>query len=282
MGQKRSRRHHYVAESFQKRFCSNANKLGYAERNTAGKIVLEERTPKGCFWEANLNTTLENDTPSDKLEKGFWWALDQDVSELLAEIDQIFASGKIPTIEGEALDQFKLMFATIARRSPDASALPSPVDIGLKYQQKLKSYFQAHGIHGQPKHEDPVWLRQNGRSILAKAKASSPKMVIGALREYVVRWAVPEGKSSFILGSKSVYRAHGGGGSGHLDDPKTQLYWPISPKLALVLLRAPSTQFPMVSSLPTHQVRAWNQNICKTSYSCGSHSQALLRSLLNR
>ena len=278
----RSKRHHYIAESFQNRFCEIPRQLWYAERNDLGTYTLEQRSPYGCFWARNMNTILVDGAPSGLLEKEFWGAVDQDVGDLLEWIDASFAAGVAPRIEGQALQDFKKLFAVVARRSPDATDLPDAAEVGSEYHGMLQSYFEDIGEKLLPKHSDPNWLKQNGRAILAKAKASFPGLVVEALHDYSVRWAVPGGKASFVLGSKAVYRAHGAGGTGHLADPLTELYWPVGPKLALVLLRLPHDNFPMVTELTQIRVRRWNEAICKESIAVGSHSRKLLASLLGR
>lgn len=276
----RSKRHHYIAESFQERFCTTPNSLWYAERNGAEQYKLERRSPFGCFWVRNLNTILVDDTPSDLLEKQFWGAVDQDVNDLLQDVDATFDSGNAPHIEGKALQDFKKLFAVVARRSPDATNMPGSTEVGDQYHEMLRDFFLESGHKLRPKHSDQIWLKQSGRAILAKAKASFPELVFEALNDYSVRWVVPEGNASFVLGSKSVYRAHGKSGSGHLNDPLTELYWPVSPKLALVLIRLPYRDFPLVTILPQQKVRSWNEAICKESVAIASHSKRLLVSLL--
>lgn len=281
MSQRRSKRHHYIAQSFQSRFCEQPDSIWYAERNQFGEFSLDQRSPFGCFWVKNLNTILVEDTPSDVLEKQFWGAVDQDLSHFLNRVDASFSSGNAPKIQGKALEDFKILFAVVARRSPDSSDLPEAVEVGCEYYEKLKTAFVETGHTMLAKHHDPIWHRQNGRAILAKAKASYPRLVVDALRDYSVRWAIPEGSSAFVLGSKFVYRAHGKGGSGHLEDPLTELYWPVSPKLALVLLRLPNKDFPMVTRLSQQRVRLWNEAICRDSIAVASHSKRLISSLFS-
>lgn len=278
----RSKRHHYISQSFQDRFCRTDGRIWYAERNDDGEFSLFDRTPYGCFWKPNLNTTMVDDRPSDELETGFWGDVDDQVAKFLQLVDRSFEDGRPPVLEGESLVRLKELITSVARRAPDATDLPDADELGEQFRSNISYLSREAGFRYDPKYDDRTWLRQTGRSILASAKAEYPKMVLEALQEYSVRWAVLEGKSSFILGSKSVYRAHGDRGSGHLADPKTELYWPIAPKLALVLLRPPSRDFPLVLRGSTQMVREWNMSICRESACVASHSKSLLVSLLGR
>lgn len=275
----RSKRHHYIPQSFQNRFCRPDGKLWYAQRVDAQKFSLYERTPFGCFWSSNLNTTMVDGKPSDELEREFWGNVDNTMADFVRWVDDSFSMSIPPKLLGQDLRYFGLFFALIARRSPDATELPNADEVGEQYQTQIKKMMQEMGHEAKPKYDDKNWLRQIGRDILARAKAEYPTLVVEALGNYSVRWAIPEKRASFILGSKNVYRAYNGG-SGHLEDPRTELFWPLSPKLALVMLQIPDRSFPMVVPARTEMVREWNLSICAGSSAIGSHSEKLMRSLL--
>ena len=281
-GHKRSKRHHFVAQSIQRRFYDKSiDKIWYSEKTETGFSEIEARTSYGCFWASNLNTTLVEDKPDDPLERGHWKTIDDYFDVFLKEVDQAFDHSKPLLLVDGRLDAFKEHFIYLAKRSPDSTDLPSADEMGEVYQAKIKAYAKQNGLDLLGKYDDPIWLRQNGRAILAESKASYSELVVKSLEDYSMCWAVPRGNSSFLLGSRNVYRA-GNKSSGHLDDPNTELFWPVSPKLALVLVRLPTSDFPRIGLLDQAIVRGWNEEIRNSSQSVASHSSQLLKSLLSQ
>lgn len=275
----RSKRHHYIPEVLQKRFCKEGGKLWYA-KNESKLLTFELLTPRGCFWERNLNTTMVDEKPSDRLETDFWKVVDDHLTDLLDETELAFRKGLKPVFRGQPLASLRELIVCMMRRAPDATDLPDAKKVGIEVEERIAEVFDEQGMARDDRSEDTVWLRQNGRHILASIKVTRPEKVLATLSVYSAVWAVAEQRSSFILGSRMVYRASNGG-TGHLDDPNTELFWPVSPKRAIVFLRKPHNM-PDIMPLGKDGVREWNEHIFEQSAAIASHSEALLRSLTKR
>jgi len=99
------------------------------------------------------------------------------------------------------------------------------------------------------------------------------------MADFVPRWAVIEGKNSFILSSLIAYRIGNGGHNG-LANPNMEIWMPIAPKYAIVMLQDPEGKITHRVSEPRVHVRKVNEFAVRNSSYVASHSHKLLRSLV--
>ena len=278
MSGKRSKRHHHNPIVLQKPFQSKPGKIWYAEKNKDGRFfVFEERNHESAFWERNYNTTIEDGRPSDRLETGFWGAVDDHLGKLVPKIDDALENSTIPLFSGEPLDSLYNLFAALMMRSPDILPDYDAAEMGREVAN------QTIELSTELSEKERTFLNssdrmvQNGRHIIAMSRVAEPTRVLAALREYEVRFVRSEARSAFILGSRLVYRI-GNGGNTHLDNPNTELWLPISPRSTVVLVKSrPET--PHCVEFSRAKVRKFNEYVCRSSSKVGSHSYKLLRSL---
>ncbi len=209
----RSKRHHYVPQCLQKWFCNAEGKIWYAEKGTNDQFVLEDdpRTPKGCFWEKNLNTILTAGGLSDAPEQVTWAKVDQDFSEFLAQAHSVLDTNRTPDISGDSLRELRLLLAMLMTRSPE---------LGPRLSELEKDYLA--GLRelspGNPESlqftEDCAQPKQAARHIRALAFAAPPPSVISELQRFIPCWGRIEGKHGFVLGSRIILPTGNGGPDG--------------------------------------------------------------------
>ncbi len=277
---RRSKRHHYVPKGLQNHFCGADNKIWYAERSADGFSALEERTPNGCFWEKNLNTTIGKNGLSENVEEE-WRDLDNELAPFLAHANEVLSNGSPPDLTEESVEKLRFFFAMLMTRSPEL--VPSVERIKQVYVSEVMGLATKLDILApdlRARTADPAFQAQAARHIRAEALGRVPEYSLEELRKFHPTWVIAEKKSAFILGSRMVY-ATGNGGPNGLLNPDTELWFPISQKHVLVLSRDQSKS-DKVFYLSGSRVRQWNRYILRTSErAVASHSERLLRSLLN-
>ncbi len=279
----RSKKHHFVPQCLQQWFCNAAGEIWYAEKSPNGFVIPKNnpRTPNGCFWERNLNTIITADGLSDALEKTTWEDIDQGLAKFLNQAHRILDNKKSPDITNESLQILRYLVAMLMTRSPEIA--PSLESLENKFSSGLITLAKQAGrltADLQAKAENQTYLRQSARHIRATALALVPEMTLQEMQNFFPSWGFTVGKSSFILGSKMVYRTGNGGPNGVLN-PNCEIWFPVSPKRVLILTRDRAAQG-RVHYLGRDKVRHWNQYIVRSSgRAIASHSQELLKSLLN-
>ena len=100
-----------------------------------------------------------------------------------------------------------------------------------------------------------------------------------ALSERSVGLVVCRGTHSFIL-SSVITCGIGDGGSGGLGSPDSEIWRPISPKVALVLVRDLNGRKPPIGEITRGKVRGVNEFAERNSRMLAAHSEKLLRSVV--
>ena len=174
----------------------------------------------------------------------------------------------------------------MAKRTPDFLDGHNDIAMGRKLVEDTLKYASgeipvAHRKQLEADLKDAARLQDKGRDIRVTATLKNSTRINEALSEFVPRWAVSETKHSYILASRMVYRI-GNGESNGLINPNMEMWMPITPKIALVLLRDPENKIPhRVVDTPVH-IRRVNEYAVKNSFEVASHSEALLKSLVRR
>lgn len=282
----RSKRHHYVPQGLQKYFCNEAGQIWYTKRASLSEEfeTIEPRNTKSAFQERNFYTVLSDlDKPSDEIEREFYGVVDDQVGKTLAEVVEITKHGKAPRFRGEPLDSFKNLVLALHRRSVDITKDHNEFEIGEAIIESTiadasaKLGLTADEALKQLRFPDP---KQLGRNVRVRAQTVEPKLALEALAKYDVATIVAEGKSSFILGSRMVYRISNGTND-PLGSKNVELWFPVSPKICLVL-HALGQEILRPVVWPSRKVREINEYIVSKCHEVGSHSDRLLISLLGR
>lgn len=281
---KRTRRHHIVPQVLQRTFCNPDGRLWYSEHDIDQRFLeLSERTPKGCFWKRDYYSILEGDALSDVVEREFYGRIDNFLGNLLPEVMRSFSAGFVPNFERETLDRLKKVIFEMIKRTPDFLKKLNDIETGREivqaelYKDPQLSASRKAKLECELACE--VTLKNLGRNVRVQGVLRRNKKVEDALSEFQVRWARIQDGSSFILSSQMAYRIGNGGPNG-LINPDMEIWMPISPKLAVVLVRDPSGKIPLVVSERRDHVRKVNLYAIDNSFAVASRSSKLLHSLI--
>lgn len=287
MSGRRSRTHHYIPKGLQKNFCFEGKRIWYSEKESTGKYSKPEvRNIDSTFQKKDYYTVRDKGKPSDVVEKNFYSKLDDFLAKLVESVLVSFEDGIIPTFdsEGEKIVARALFYCV--KRNPDFSSRFDDHQIGLQVtEEMLDAVSEWDGSHElieslNRRKENRIDLRSIGRDIRVRAQLQSSDKLEAELDTLNVRWAVSEGSHSFILCSNLVYRIGNGGPNG-LSNPDFEMWLPISPKKALVLMRVRSRDVPLVVKIDRDHMRKINLYGVDESHCIASHDQKLLQSLIS-
>jgi hypothetical protein len=285
---KRSRHHHYVPKALQRCFSENKKNLWYSFIGEDGIYSDPElRNIDSTFKVFDFYTVLdEHDRPSDKIEKDFYSAIDDYLGALLSEVHNTFSKGNVPIFEGEELTSLHHLMLNLASRTPYSAdgRTFDDIEIGRSFVARLIEVYQER----TPAHPELVRFKKilsnerelnlHGKNIRVRGQALPKNDAIDALKDFVVKWAISEGRPSFVLQSAIIYRI-GNGGSNGLSSPQCEWWMPISPKRAIILVRDPSNRLPLVYKISRDHMREINESSVDDRKDIASQSRDLLLSL---
>lgn len=282
----RSKRHHYVPQVLQKYFCSEEGKIWYSNRTSLTEQFSkpEARNTRSAFQQRNFYTVLSSeDESSDEVERKFYGVVDDQLGKTIAEVISFLSRGQAPQFIGQALESFKNLVLSLHRRSIDLTYKLDELKIGQSIIENTVA--DASEDYGLSRDEVISELRlpdakQLGRDIRVRAQTARPDLELEALATYQVATIVAEGNSSFVLGSRMVYRISNGT-SDSLGSKNVELWFPISPKYCLVLHTLDEVDAKIITC-PIRKIREVNEYIVSNCHEIGSHSEKLLLSLLKR
>lgn len=283
----RAKNHHIVPKVLQKQFAieKDCQKIWRAKRDAGGFYTAPEtKKISKAFVKRDYNTILVSGQRSDRVEREFYGKLDDFLGQIIPEFVKIFEQGHVPNFSQRSLASIRSCVTQMARRTPDFIEDHDDVETG---RQLIASVLKALPEDASPDERKKLesdlanveLLRDKGRHIRVTATLKESPRVKSLLTEFSPRWAICEGKHSFILSSLMVYRIGNGGPNG-LVNPKMEMWMPVSPKVSLVLLRDPNNRIPIRNILSPAKIREINDFAVKHSYEVGSHSERLLNSLL--
>jgi hypothetical protein len=284
---RRSRTHHYVPKGIQKNFCFEGKRIWYSEKDPTGKYSTPEvRNIDTTFQKKDYYTVREKGKPSDIVEKNFYSKLDDFLAKLLDSVHASFEQGIVPTFDREGERTVARALFYCVKRNPDFSSTFDDQQIGLEVTEKLidavSEWDNSQDVINSLKkqRESRLDLRSIGRDVRVRAQLRSSDQVESELDTLNVRWVVSEGPHSFLLCSSLIYRIGNGGPNG-LSNPDFEMWLPISPKRALVLMRARSNDIPLVVKIDRNHMRKMNLFGLDESHCIASHDQKLMQSLIS-
>lgn len=286
MSTHRAKKHHYVPQCLQRRFSfDGGNRIFYAERKDEKFGDIQPKYIHQAFYKKNYYTVTSDFGKEDFYEKEYYGRADSSLGRILNDTDEIFANRKIPDFGPEVTKVLRRIFIDLVRRTPDihkfhfgsdeaiahsiieelANEVPSPEDESLLEQLN-----------------DTDNLRKHGRDIrmVATTGPFSPD-AMAVLDEYHAVWAISSTKASFILPSYMIYRI-GNGGSNGLANPEAEMWFPVHPQRAIVLIRNHDQRIPLANYISREKVREVNETAIRECLAVGSHSPELLCSLLGQ
>lgn len=284
---KRAKRHHIVPQALQKQFCiqGDQKRIWRAKREEVSKNFqsLDCKLIQNTFVVRDYYTVLENNQRSDIIERNFYGPIDDYLGRVLPQVIQVLNTGNIPEFSLEALESIREIVLHMAKRTPDFLGEHDDIAMGRKLVEETLKYEipVARRRQLEADLEDAARLQDKGRDIRVAATLENSTRIDEALSEFVPRWAVSETKHSYILASRMVYRIGNGGANG-LINPNMEMWMPITPKIALVLVRDPENKIPHRVVETPARIRRVNEYAVKNSFEVASDSEALLKSLLRR
>lgn len=269
----------------QKSFRCTENEIWHAKKVGDGRFTAPtlKKTEK-AFRILNYYTVLEDGKLSDLVERQCYGRIDGYLGNFLPEIFAIFDSGRVPVLHGSQLFDLRKVVLEMAKRTPDFVREYDDLKTG---REVVEATIEA--LQGAPENEETISalkdelrdaesLRAYGRDVRVRAIIGVSNDWDHILERYSVRWAVSEGRASFILSSLMAYRI-GNGESNGLSNPKAEIWMPISPKIALVLVQDPAKRIPIKVQLDSQKIREINVFAMRNSHQIGSHSKRLLEAL---
>ena len=287
---KRAKRHHIVPQILQKQFGirGDEQRVWRSKRDEDSERfqALERKLIKNTFVINDYYTVLENDQRSDVIERKFYGPIDDYLGNLLPQVLQILEAGDIPDFSSEALESIRQVVMHMAKRTPDFLEEHNDIEMGRELVKDTLKYGSGEIPVSYRKELEAdlintARLKDIGRDIRVKATLENSTRINDVLSEFVPRWVISQTKHSYILASRMVYRI-GNGASNGLINPNMEIWMPISPKIALVLLRDPDNNIPHVFIDTPARIRRVNEYAVKNSFEVASHSEALLKSLLRQ
>ncbi len=286
MANKRTKIHHYVPQALQKYFCDKNDQLWFSERSGNGEFGDPElRNRSSTFKLRDYYTILEDGKLSDRIERDFYGVIDNFLGQFLEKVHAAFDRGLTPEVSGEALLSIRRVTYHMIARVPQFIKDVDEYKIGKSLVEKTIERAISEKIPHEEidalrlELQDKSHLRKLGRSIRVKGQAKPTKEVLRRLDSLDLRYAICDGGGSFILPSVGAYR-NGNGGPNGLANPDMEIWFPISPKRALVFLTDPRGKIPLVVPTDRNQLREVNEYGAAQSNQIASHSLKLIKSLV--
>lgn len=280
---KRAKDHHIVPQALQRHFTIDGDpKRIWRSKMEDGLFPApKKKRIETCFFGRNQYTIIENGKPSDQVEREYYGNIDDFLGQFIPAVITAFQNRRIPILSTDTLVSIRQVVVAMAKRTPDIRPEHDDVALGRELIEATLHAYPSGAAKLKQELEDERRLRALGTDIRVRATIPLGEMTESVLGEFVPRWSVSHTKSSYILSSLMVYRI-GNGGSNGLANPNAEMWMPISPKVALVLLRDPNNAIPPVVPATTGHIRSINEFAVRNSREVASHSLELLTSLLSR
>jgi hypothetical protein len=226
---------------------------------------------------------LEDDVPSDAIETGFYGSLDNFLAQLIPQFISKLEEADAPVMDFELQNALKVAVFELVKRTPDFMEV-NDYDLGLEFLEGVLSE-EGKGTVTDSRLAElraelslPHMIRARGRDIRVRGSLSRSEDVEEALKSRNFRYVVAKKGHSFMLSNAIAYRI-GNGGSNGLQNPESEIWMPISPKFAIVLVADPKQKIPLVCESSREHVREINEYAAARSRSIASHSKQLIISV---
>ncbi len=284
---KRSKNHHYVPKVLQRQFLAEGEQVWYSERGEDGRYCAPYlKDIEKTFFIRNYYTVSYGSELSDIVERVFYGRIDNYLGQVLPKITNCLNEGIVPTFENEPLNALRRVVIEMAKRTPDFTEKYDEEVTGLEVvSATLAALPDDPDDEGRQEMlaalKDPAKLKAIGRTVRVRATIDPSDKINSVLKKFSVRWSVSSTRHSYILSSRMAYQI-GNGGSNGLSNPNSEVWMPVSPKAALVLVRDPNNSIPLKSvDYPDH-IRQFNEFAARNSNQIASHSRVLIESITGK
>ena len=285
---KRSKKHHIVPKVLQKYFAAQDGYIWFSERGPDNSFEAPYlQKIDNAFVIKNYYTVGSGEELSDVVERKFYGTIDDYLGSMLPRVMTAFAENDIPMFEEEPLVALRRVVFEMIKRTPDFIKGNDDSTIGKNVVEATQKDLEANSDHaGIAKlnaniKSNPNFMREIGRGIRVRATIKPSKKVEATLEDFSVRWAICGPIHSFILTSMMASRIGNGGPNG-LSNPNFEIWMPLSPKIALVLLRDEQNRIPIMNTDSREHIRAVNEFGAENSMQIASHSKELIESITGK
>ena len=284
---KRSKNHHYVPKVLQRQFLAEGERVWYSKRGEDGKYCAPYlKNIKKAFVGRDYYTVFDGCEYSDIVETAFYGRIDDYLGRILPKVINHLENGIIPIFENESLTSLRWAVVEMTKRTPDFTKKIDEEAIGLEiFEGALADRpFESENASNQEKAAtlaDPTITKKLGRAVRVRATIARSAKIEKVLEEFSIRWSVSKTQHSYILSSSMAYQI-GNGGSNGLAKPRAEIWMPVSPKIALVLVRDPARKIPLKVPDTPHHIRQVNEFAARSSDQIASHNQNLIESILGK
>ena len=273
------RRHHYVAQMFQRRFADEKGVLFAYDKRRPERGVFGTK-PGNLFVERDLNTVeLKDGTVHFGLEE--WYSeLEGDVSPIIDKIIASAARSRLPGLTADERNTWDNFVYHQQKRAPDAF---ERLGLTQQFEENVDLYIAEYEREVRPlTAEERADLKSQGalermkQQATVTARGAGSEEVIAVLAQRGIAVAVMEKQNkSFILGDYPISRM---GPHSHL--ARTELWLPVSSKVAVSPHGNPGTELLI---RPTRgDVRRVNKTIFQESNVVAACSNLLVKSLVGK
>lgn len=283
----RIKRHHIVPKVLQRRFAidDDSTRVWRSKRvqNATFPSPHKKRIDQ-AFMTLDYNTFTVDGKRHDDIERIYYGGIDDFLGRFIPKVLDYIDNNQTPSLDASTLFDVRRVVLEMVKRSPEFT-IYSDEERGRKYVKRAISELPCTEKDDErqrltAEQQDRDKLNEYGRNIRVIETIEDRQIVNDALSEFSVRWAVSKTEYSFILSSLMVYRIGNGGHNG-FNNPMMEMWFPISPKVCMVLVRDPYNKIPAIVLETPQNIRRLNEFAIANSNEIASHCETLLRSLLN-
>jgi hypothetical protein len=275
---KQSKRHHYLAQSFQQRFTDAAGKLYIFDKRRRHAGV-RYGIPKNEFVQTDLYTIIEKDGSRDTSLENWYSKLESDIAPIIDKIAKEARAQRLPLLSFFERSTWDMFFYHQQKRGPDIFRKLGLVQRLSQLLPNLIAEFERDFRPLTPNEREefksPATFERLTQYASVRARGQGSSMVMSALAARGIAVAlITNPNKSFVIGDYPLARM---GPDGTLSHPETELWLPIAADVAV----SPwgNTASEKLILIGTEHVRTINKVIFDHSNVIAGRSEALIRSL---
>lgn len=273
--------HHYVPQHILNNFKNYENQFFYYNKNKSHKPI-EHRNTEKVFCENYLYSYETRDgNKSSEVEFNYFKTLDTNVATIVQSIVECVRLNNYPNLSSEQKNTWNEFFLKQQVRSPERLNSPElQANIDETYKNTKDKIYERLSpslktLIDSDEFKTRLQLETKVKSL--ESNLSSSMDILNERGLYFARITSPN--KSFVIGSQPLVRI-GNQGSNRLDDPMTELWYPISHDIAVSIgsYKEKEKIFTLTSK-ESKLIRTINLEITKRSNEIAGKSLALISSL---
>lgn len=271
------RRHHVYPQLLQRNWMGEDGRVFIFDKRRPERGVLR-LAPKDALVEKDLNTVVRTDGSKDVGLEEWYSKLEGDVAPIVEKIVTEACCGRAVALTDDERNTWDNFVYIQQKRAPDVftrlgveADMPGQISEHMAwYEANVRSLTEAE----RAQLSSPEGFKRMLQMARVTARGYGGDEIVPIMAERGFSVGIPaESKKSFIFGDHPLARF-----GGRLDDPKTEVLFPIAPDVVVISvgLRAQGGKFVRLAG---DAVRKVNSAIFENSNVVGSRSERLLLSL---